>query len=331
VTGTHGKTTVTRLITHVLKSSGENAFTAGNERHSEQLLSLLADKKGINKNDLLILEISNRQLKIPFEKYPDIAVITNIYPNHLDEHESFDEYRKVKMRIAEKLEGRKVIVGGEDAQLLEWAQKKHATIIGSDKMQWIKDTFQLPSSLAGEHNLSNTAIAFAVCEQLAVNIEQFQRALNSFPGVEKRQEVIFKTDRVQVINDSIATTPTATLVAVKTFQNTPLFLIVGGDDKNIPQASWDMLSNCLRSLDNITVALLPGTIHSKFTYEKVLKINSLEEAFVAAQNFVLQQKSQVTILLSPGGEAFYTKFLVGKSLDKLVKDYFSSSITLSLG
>lgn len=102
ITGTHGKTTVMRLLGHILKEARKSVFVSGNDRHSAQVLELLAQAESLNADDILVLEISNRHLKQSLEKSPHIAVITNIHPNHLDEHESIDEYREVKKSIASK-------------------------------------------------------------------------------------------------------------------------------------------------------------------------------------------------------------------------------------
>ena len=160
--------------------------------------------------------------------------------------------------------------------------------------------------------------------------ELFSQGLRSFPGVEKRQEVVFENDMVQVINNSIATTPIATLAALNTFKDKPLFIILGGDDKNIPAESWNQLLKAIKA-SNCQVALLPGSIRQKIDDQHWLHLDSIEQAFEAAGVFVAQQKSPTTVLVSPSGEAFYTMYLVGKSLTKLAKDYFSSSTTLKRG
>ncbi|MBI4836288.1 MAG: hypothetical protein HY817_03430 [Candidatus Abawacabacteria bacterium] len=331
ITGTHGKTTVTRLMAHVLKTANKKVYTSGNDRHSEQILEKITQGT-IGAEDILVLEISNRQLKQSLEKSPTIAVITNVYPNHLDEHADFADYRATKMRIAEKQTKQDLlIVGNNDAVLADWAQEKQALVITTEKIDYIKSTFTLPDTLVGEHNLTNVAIVYQIAKSLEINDSVFQNALTLFPGVEKRQESIFKTEQVKVINDSIATTPTATTMAVRTFAKEPLFLIMGGDDKNIPQTSWDELVKTIQALTNIQVAILPGTIRAKLAHLSAQLVPTLEDALAAAQTFLSQQKSPTTILVSPGGEAFYTKFLAGKSLEKLAQDYFSSSTTLNLG
>lgn len=331
VTGTHGKTTVTRLISHILRAVHKAVFTSGNDRHSEQILDQIADGN-VDASAFLVLEISNRQLKMTLERSPTIAVITNIYPNHLDEHFGMDDYRATKMRIAEhQTAGDVLVVGDNDCALVSWAEQHKGQVIGDGQVSFIKQHFHVSQNLAGDHNVVNVALVYEVMKTLGLDDEEFQAALATFPGVEKRQECILQSDAVRVINDSISTTPTATMMAVKTFQHDPLVLILGGDNKNIPQASWDALVAAVSAVGQCLVLVLPGTIREPLQHTNWLQVETLADALVRAQQFVEQQKSLTTVLISPSGEAFYTMFLAGQSLDQLAKNYFSSSTAFNRG
>ncbi len=323
VTGTHGKTTVTRLLGHVLNACGHQTYVSGNDRHSDQILDQLAEPEAFKKDDFLVLEISNRQLKQRYSKGPDIAVITNIYHNHLDEHPNFDEYRSIKQRIADNQSpGSKLLVGDNDEQLVTWALNRSGVVIDRVFVERLQAKYHLPGTLVGNHNAYNAAFVAQVSLWLGVTPEQFQRAVASFPGVEKRTQKIYQDARIGVINDLAATTPQATLSAVLAYQSYPLWVVLGGDDKNIPAESWANLSNALAKAK---VFLLPGSIGTKLTLANVVQVQDWSDLVGKLrseyQHLPLNQKETI-LLLSPAGEGFYTAFMQGVNLQKEIESTF---------
>ncbi|MBP7057443.1 hypothetical protein KBB08_03045 [Candidatus Gracilibacteria bacterium] len=325
VTGTHGKTTVTRLLAHCLQAVSPHVYLSGNERHSDQILAKLACPQTIASDAILILEISNRHLKQQYERSPDIAIITNIYPNHLDEHASLAEYRETKQRIAQfQKPGDLLLVGGGDSELEHWAKERHGIIIDSAADQALLEQVIMPSTLPGRHNIRNAALVWAVLRSLDVSQSQFSVALASFPGVEKRLQRVYQNDRVCFINDLASTTPQATLQAVRAFADQPLIVILGGDDKDIPAAEWQELA---MSLEGKLVVLLPGTIRKRLPLANLHYTESEDwlSALALVATLVAQQwaetKKATVVILSPSGEAFYTKFLTGVSLQRDLEKY----------
>lgn len=324
VTGTHGKTTVTRLLGHVLNNCGYQAYVSGNDRHSDQILDHLADPEAFHRDDFLVLEISNRQLKQRYSKGPDIGVITNIYHNHLDEHPDFDEYRSIKQRIADNQPAKaKLLVGDNDKQLATWAAQRGGMVIDADCVERLQSQYQLPITLVGHHNAYNAAFVAQISLWLGITPEQFQKAVASFPGVEKRTQKIYQDDRIVVINDLAATTPQATVSAVLAYQDYPLIVVLGGDDKNIPLESWKNLSTALA---RAKVFLLPGSISTKLQLTDVTKVSDWTDLLVKLQyeyqNLPLNQKETI-LLLSPAGEGFYTAFMQGVNLQKEIEATFA--------
>lgn len=343
VTGTHGKTTVTRLIGHVLKIAGKNGYVSGNDRHSEQILELLAQSEKFHSEDILVLEISNRHLKQYYDKSPHIAVITNIYPNHLDEHESIDEYREVKKSIAAK-QGPDdyLILGPGDDSLREWGEElqekckikslkfnigkykeaeKRVIFAGKD-VHTIETKFRLPMALPGAHNHVNVMIAYEVCKLLGISEIDFQKGLDSFQGVEKRLEKIYEDQKMVVINDLAATTPEATKTAILAFPNKEIILILGGDDKNIPENAW---KDFLQTAKSVILIALPGTVRSRLQQLKAhfIPVESFVDALEKAQKCI--NEKPVVVLISPAGEGFYTKFLQGVNLRKVLNSKLALS------
>lgn len=325
VTGTHGKTTVTRLLGHVLNDNQVKAYVSGNDRHSDQILDHLHDLSQFSPKDWLVLEISNRQLKQRYSKGPDIAIITNIYPNHLDEHPSLDEYRLTKERIADNQPDHSyLIVGDNDPELVKWANSRGGKVIDSEYKKLLQAQTQFPSTLLGEHNVANVAFVDCVCNILGLSRAQLQASLMSFKGVEKRMQRIYQDSSVIVINDLASTTPQATLAAVKTYQGYPLIVILGGDDKDIPQANWQLLQD---GLEQAKVILLPGTINQKLVLPDAITVSTWAEALIATQKQVAalsgHNQKETIVLLSPSGEGFYTALLQGVNLQKEIEAIFA--------
>ncbi|MBP6085591.1 hypothetical protein KA517_05140 [Candidatus Gracilibacteria bacterium] len=325
VTGTHGKTTVTRLLAHCLQTVFPQVFLSGNERHSDQILTKLAHPETITSDSILILEISNRHLKQHYERSPNIAIITNIYPNHLDEHASLAEYRETKQKIAQhQKRGDLLVVGAGDPELEHWAKEHQGLIVDNAADQALLARTELPVTLPGQHNVRNAALVWAVLQSLGVSEQRFYTALGSFPGVEKRLQRVYQNDRVSFINDLASTTPQATLQAVLAFADHPLIVILGGDDKDIPVAEWQELA---RSLEGKVVILLPGTVRQRLPLANLHYAESENwlSALALVATLVAQQwsetKKATVVILSPAGEAFYTKFLTGVSLQKDLEKY----------
>lgn len=324
VTGTHGKTTVTRLLGHVLNENMIKAYVSGNDRHSDQILDRLADSDSLRTDEWLILEISNRQLKQHYSRGPHIAIITNIYPNHLDEHQDLHEYRSIKERIADNQpSGSHLIVGDNDAELVTWALKRGGKVIDDSYRNSLREEVQFPTTLLGEHNVTNVAFVDYVCSVLGISRKQLQISLGSFKGVEKRMQKIYQNANIIVINDLASTTPQATLAAVKTYQDHPLIVVLGGDDKDIPVSNWQLLKE---ALNEAKIILLPGTIEQKLALSKPIRVANWSEALQQIQLLVKRSlrdnQKETIILLSPSGEGFYTSFLQGVSLQKEIETIF---------
>lgn len=325
VTGTHGKTTVTRLLGHVLNDNQIKAYISGNDRHSDQILDRLHDQSQFSTADWLVLEISNRQLKQRYSKGPDIAIITNIYPNHLDEHPSLDEYRLTKQRIADNQPQHSyLIVGNNDPELVKWASSRGGKVIDSQYKKLLQTQIKFPPTLLGEHNVANVAFVDYVCTVLGLTRAQLQASLISFKGVEKRMQRMYQDSHVIVINDLASTTPQATLVAVETYQEHPLIVILGGDDKDIPLANWQLLQAALK---HAKVILLPGTIRQKLVLPDAIVVFNWGEALLAIKQQIAalagHNQKETILLLSPSGEGFYTAFLQGVNLQKEVETIFA--------
>jgi UDP-N-acetylmuramoylalanine--D-glutamate ligase len=238
VTGTKGKSTTASLIFQILST----VVASGQAKQSQFSNVIFAGNIGksvldtiplITPNTLIVLEISSFQLE-GFDLHlssPKWAVITNILPDHLNYYGSMQEYINAKKVIAK-------YQGGQDFLFI----KDHDPV--TDNPIFLKDmvtnvtrfkSADLPPNfkptLAGEHNKLNYAAAAAVAKTFGIEQQQALELANMFKGVEFRQQLISEANGVKIINDTAATSPTATIAALQTFPN--CILIAGGMNKNL--------------------------------------------------------------------------------------------------
>lgn len=237
VTGTRGKTTTATLIYEILSSMksskdrfrarGRKVYLAGNV----QGVATLPLIKKVKQNDLAVLELSSWQLQGWDEAgiSPRIAVITNIYPDHLNYYKGnmkmYVNDKKAIYRYQSKDDF--LILNQENKYSREFAREAGSKIIWFSR-QDVSRHWQV--KLVGEHNLENIAAAMAVAKVL--NVSGIKKVIESFKGLEHRLELVREIDGVKYINDATSTTPIAAQKALAAF-NQPIILIAGGSDKRL--------------------------------------------------------------------------------------------------
>ena len=249
VTGSDGKTTTTTLIYEILKKGGYNCHLGGNIG-----IPLFTKVKDFKEDDIVVLELSSFQL-MEMEISPDIAVVTNVSPNHLDKHSSYKEYIDAKKNIfAYQSKDGKVVLNYDNEITREFAkdapgkveffsskEKLEDGIIYSDgTIKECKDNIRKhiinvkDVHLRGIHNYENICAAIAATSDL-VSTEVQIEAIKEFNGVEHRLEFVRELDGVKWYNDSIGTSPTRTIAGLYSFDER-IILIAGGYDKNLDYA-----------------------------------------------------------------------------------------------
>jgi UDP-N-acetylmuramoylalanine--D-glutamate ligase len=247
VTGSDGKTTTTTIIAGLLRDAGYNVFLGGNIGKP-----LLADTQDMEPGDIAVLELSSFQL-MTMTASPDIAVVTNLSPNHLDIHKSMSEYIAAKENVFlhQGKEGKAVF--NLDNQITRgFSQSAVGQVFFFSRREmpeqgaylqdgaiWMSDGSQrrgvLPLSdflLPGEHIVENFMAAVAAVDGLVPD-EVIRRFAKSFKGVEHRIELVRTLDGVRYYNDSIASSPSRTIAGLHSFCD-KVILIAGGYDKHIP-------------------------------------------------------------------------------------------------
>lgn len=246
VTGSDGKTTTTTVISELLKAAGYTVHLGGNIGHP-----LLCDVPKMNPDDFAVLELSSFQLH-SMRCRPDVAVITNISPNHLDKHKDYQDYIDAKMSIfSSQTEKERLILSLDDGHSsyyaaaakseIAWFSDKSAVSDGAycvngeifrakdGAARKIMDAAEI--RIPGEHNVLNYLAAFSATEGL-VSDEICREVAMSFAGVEHRLEQVRELAGVLFINDSIASSPTRTAAGLRAMKRKPIIL-VGGYDKHI--------------------------------------------------------------------------------------------------
>lgn len=231
ITGTRGKTTTTMMIYQVVKAPIKDRVFLGGNLRGEGTLSLLGEINSAT-GGLVIMELSSWELAGWHDEKisPHIAVFTNLYPDHLNRYSSLDEYYLDKLAILKYQQPGDWAILNQDNP---WT--KTAAQITKAKVRWfcaadwpVAAELKVP----GEHNRANAAAALTVARILNIPADVATEALVAFAGVPYRIESIATVGGVEYINDTTATTPTATLAALKSIDR-PIVLIAGGSSKNL--------------------------------------------------------------------------------------------------
>jgi len=250
VTGTNGKTTVTTFLGEMLKNDSRNVFVGGNI--GTPLSAYLAQGK---KADCLVVEVSSFQLDTIQNFRPEISIILNITPDHLDRYENVDAYIQSKLRVFENQgPGQTAILNADDPVLSTVIPPAGTTVLryGLKKKEGIdayiekskdfsvitaKSRFNLNTfSLSGSHNLENLLAIVLAGQALNVSRKAIQKTIDEFKGLPNRLELIVTNSPspalkgVQFYNDSKATNIDAAIRAIKSFDK-PVILIAGGRHK----------------------------------------------------------------------------------------------------
>ncbi len=321
VTGSDGKTTTTTLIAKMLEAEGKKVFVGGNIGKP-----LLPEIENITPDDFVVAELSSFQL-ISMRKSPDVAVVTNVAPNHLDIHKDMDEYVEAKKNILLHQNAFSRTVLNRDNEITEsfrpfvrgqslgfsmtrtlhngaWLDKKgilHMAYRGIDVPVLDKKDI----AIIGEHNVANYLAAITAVWGY-VGVDAIKKVAKEFGGVPHRIELVREKDGVKYYNDSIASSPTRTIAGLKAFDK-KVFLIAGGYDKHIP---FEPLMPYL--VEKVKVLYLCGATAQKIedclkAYEgynglpEIVRTKDIKEATVLASK---RAKKGDIVTLSPACASF---------------------------
>ena len=317
VTGSDGKTTTTTLIHKMMTDAGYKTWLGGNIGNP-----LLTDTEKMKENDWVILELSSFQLHT-MRKSPEIAVITNISPNHLDMHKDYKEYIDAKKNIMlYQNEGDTLIVNADNQVTADIGKSANGAVKyfsrngmadvyldGNIIKRGIVEILNIKDiKIPGMHNVENYMAAIAAVSGL-VSKEVIVNVAKTFGGVEHRIELVRTLDGVKYYNSSIDSSPNRTINTLRVFPN-KVKMIAGGKDKGIP---YDEIGPALA--EHVKVLILIGATSDKIQEAldaeinktgngkdiEVIRATSYEDAVNTARS---KAHDGDVVLLSPASTSF---------------------------
>ncbi len=329
VTGSDGKTTTTTLIAEFLKQAGKRVWLGGNIG-----TPLLPLAEQMEPDDFAVVELSSFQL-MDFPLSPQIAVITNLSPNHLDVHKDMEEYVNAKKNVFLHQGPNDTVILNMDntlthamraeapGKVLEFSRQGvpvQGAYSNDGVVLWAQNEFktlimtQSDILLPGLHNVENYLAAICAVRPF-VTTRDIRAVARSFAGVEHRIELVRVKDGVRFYNDSIASSPSRTIAGLRCFSE-KVILIAGGYDKHIP---YDALGPEI--CEHVKLLVLTGATAPKIresvltcgsarrSAPEILEIDDFTEAVKAA---AARAKAGDVVILSPASAAFdkFKNFMV---------------------
>ena len=312
ITGSNGKTTTTLLTYHFLQSAGLRVGLAGNigQSFAKQVME--------DQHDVYVLEISSFQLDRCFQFKPDVAVLLNITPDHLDRYEyKFENYIASKFRIFQNADAKTSCVFWADDEVIQsnlakipasttfktvsFQQKAHAYIT-AEKIQFDGAELLLADApLKGPHNAINMAVAMLAAHEVGVSFSQILQSLPFFENAPHRLEPCGVWNGVEFINDSKATNVDAVFYALNSYKQ-PLILMMGGVDKG---NEYEVLDPLVK--EKVKGLICLGTDNTKLEQHfgpivpQLFATDSLEDAVLKAKEWAVDGD---VVLLSPACASF---------------------------
>ena len=321
VTGSEGKTTTTSLIYSILKHAGYNCYLGGNIG-----TPLFTKLPQILPDDILVLELSSFQL-MGMDISPQIAIITNITPNHLNIHSSFEEYIDAKKNIFKYQNEDDVLILNYDNEITRKCKSEaNSKVIYFSSKEKLNDGYIVDGNiikecenklrthilntkeikLRGMHNYENICAALAATKNLVYE-EVAVEAIKEFNAVEHRLEFVREINGVKWYNDSASSSPSRTIAGLKAYDE-EIILIAGGYDKNL---DYDLLGKYI--VEKVKGLVLIGNTAQKI-FEATTKemknrgveipiyfCKTLKEAVNTAKNIAREHQ---VVLLSPASASF---------------------------
>ncbi len=304
ITGTRGKSTTTNLIYQILKQNLSVKVGLAGNLPQYSAFKLIDQFKS---QDYAVLELSSWELQAFAEQKisPKIAVLTNIYPDHLNFYDNMADYASDKMQIFANQKQNDYLV------TLESTYKQNQTLINKylrSKLVLVKNDYYDAEFkyLIGHHNQENASLALKVGELVGLARHQIEPIIHNFPGLNFRLESLGTIKQALFYNDSTSTTPIAGIKAIEAvaskFPNKRIIMIAGGKEKNLPYDQWLTLINRVPE----QIFILPGSF-SDLVKEKISKkLTPVENLPTLFAKLLPLLDSKTIVLFSPSATSFAT-------------------------
>lgn len=310
VTGTKGKSTTSALLAHMLEALGFRVQLAGNIG-----LPLLSCE---NANvDCWVIELSSYQLA-DLEARPTVSLILNLSSEHLDWHGSEKKYHEDKLRLAQLSKRGSLIANAADTVLQKalagfgnttWFNSEEGFRVQGGRLYDGDDELHpdLPDGLPGAHNLANVAAALTVLRSMGEDPEPGLRSISSFQCLPHRLQSIGVKSGIQFVDDSISSTPVATVAALEAFSGREVTLLLGGLDRGL---DWTPYMGMIRERLPVAIIAMPdsgGRILSEMKRANIAPAGGLHESESLGNAVMLAREltpSGGIVLLSPGAPSF---------------------------
>jgi UDP-N-acetylmuramoylalanine--D-glutamate ligase len=315
VTGTKGKSTTTSLLAHLLRTGGHAAALVGNI--GMPLLEVLDPQPA---PEYWAIELSSYQTGDVAESgaRPEIAIALNIFPEHLDWHGSHERYIADKLRLLTEAKPRIAVLNGNDTILsaldlpesdVRWFGREDGWHLRGDVLhrgeQRVMDTASLP--LPGRHNRGNLCAVLTAIEALGLHAVALAPHAVSFKPLPHRLQTVGTRDGITYVNDSISTTPHASLAALDVFRGRRVALLVGGHDRGLP---WDDFAAAMRTSAPLAIITMGQNGPRIFDLLKPVAERASFHLSAAADLADAMRQAQAllsgegVVLLSPGAPSF---------------------------
>lgn len=313
ITGSKGKSTTTSLIYEILKASGKNVSMLGNI--GKPMLEALLNP--VEPDKIFILELSSAQLE-DLDFSPNIAVITNLFEEHMDYHGSVENYYKAKKNIINFQNKSDVFIyNPKDKMLCKWAKEKVGKAVASIEEIPLQNS-EIP--LIGEHNKQNIKLAITVAKEFNIPDEIIIKAIKNFKPLAHRLEFVGEFKGIKFYDDAISTTPESTIEAIKSLKNIDT-IFLGGQDRGY---NFSQLEKIIKKYRIKNIVLFPESGNKILKSEKgfnVLKTKSMQAAVKFAYKYTQPGKICLLSCASPSYSLWENFEEKGNQFQKFVK-YF---------
>ena len=320
ITGSNGKTTTTTMIAQVLTAGGQNGLLSGNIGFPASQVAQTVSNK-----DTLVMELSSFQLMGIEAFHPQIAVITNLMPTHLDYHGSFEEYASAKWNIQKNMAADDYLVLNFNQDWAkEMASQTQATVVPFSTTEKVDGAYldgdvltfrgeaimkATEIGVPGSHNVENALATIAVAKLRGIDNQTIKEVLSAFGGVKHRLQYVGQVNDVSFYNDSKSTNILATQKALSGFDNSKVILIAGGLDRG---NEFDELVPDLKGLKKMVIlGQSAPRVKRAADQAEVSYLEATDVRDAAHKAFALAEPGDI-VLLSPANASWdmYSNFEV---------------------